>query len=276
MTSPVDESGVVSRETSLASGPSGASRARSPGEASGELASSEAGEVGVDTPGSPPSAAREVFGAGLDTAVRYAELLADTGVSHGLIGPREVPRLWARHLLNCGVVAELLPQNTGLVDVGSGAGLPGVVIAIARPDVDVTLVEPMARRVAWLVDTVERLGLDNVSVRRGRAETFHGHLTAPVVTARAVAALDRLATWCAPLVEDDGHLLALKGRSAVEEVAAARQMLDAAGVTAVSIVEVGGEVLAQPTTVVDLTVRRPDVVAPAAPRRRSRSRRRRG
>ncbi|WP_343447937.1 16S rRNA (guanine(527)-N(7))-methyltransferase RsmG [Micromonospora schwarzwaldensis] len=170
-------------------------------------------------------AARALFGDRLDLAAAYAELLATEGVLRGLIGPRETPRLWDRHLLNCAVVAERIPEGASVIDVGSGAGLPGLVLAIARPDLTVTLVEPLARRVAFLVEAVQRLGLTrSVRVFRGRAdEAAAGSrdrepLSADIVTARAVAPLDRLAGWCLPLMAPGGRLLALKGASAAEEI----------------------------------------------------------
>src|SRR5699024_6719596 len=143
-------------------------------------------------PSRPPSVASEIFGNRLPLAERFAHLLADTGVSHGLIGPRETPRLWERHLLNCGVVESVLPHRTRLLDVGSGAGLPGLVLAIARPDVEVVLIEPMLRRSTWLTDAVQELGLGNVQGLRGKAQDFWGKTRAPVVTARAVARLGEL------------------------------------------------------------------------------------
>jgi len=173
----------------------------------------------------PPAvaaAARAAFGDRLELAQRYAELLATTGTDRGLVGPREVPRLWERHLLNCAAVAPLLPPAGVVVDVGSGAGLPGLVLALARPDVQVVLLEPMQRRVAWLEEVVEELGV-GVEVVRGRAEECG--LTAATVTARAVAPLERLAAWCLPLVRPGGTLLAMKGRSAPEELATAAPAL---------------------------------------------------
>ncbi|HMO11282.1 MAG TPA: 16S rRNA (guanine(527)-N(7))-methyltransferase RsmG, partial [Actinotalea sp.] len=158
---------------------------------------------------------------------RFGELLADEGLVRGLIGPREVPRLWERHLLNCAAVAAHVPAGV-VADVGSGAGLPGVVVAALRPDVRVVLVEPMARRVAWLETVVRELGLDT-EVARARAEDLHGRLLVDGVTARAVAPLDRLATWTLPLLRESGELLALKGESASEELRAARPALRALG-----------------------------------------------
>jgi 16S rRNA (guanine527-N7)-methyltransferase len=147
------------------------------------------------------------------------QLLATAGVVRGLIGPREAPRLWDRHLLNCVVLTELVPVGVSVTDVGSGAGLPGIVLAVARPDLTMTLVEPLARRTAFLTEAVADLGLDNVTVLRGRAEELVGKLApAQVVTARAVAPLDRLAAWCLPLTAMGGRLLAMKGASAAAEV----------------------------------------------------------
>lgn len=165
--------------------------------------------------------AERVFGDRLPLARRYAEHLVTTGVERGLIGPREAPRIWDRHVLNCAVVAELVPDGARLVDVGSGAGLPGIPLALARPDLQVALVEPLARRVDWLVEVVADLGLD-VRVDRGRVEEtavrrrWEG---ADVVTARAVAPLHRLAGWALPLLRTGGRLLAVKGASAPEEIA---------------------------------------------------------
>jgi 16S rRNA (guanine527-N7)-methyltransferase len=175
----------------------------------------------VPDPGTA-SAARDVavFGERLPLALRYAEHLATSGVDRGLIGPREAPRIWERHVLNCAVVAELVPDGAHLVDVGSGAGLPGIPLALVRPDARVVLVEPLARRVEWLREVIADLGVA-VEVERGRAEEdvvrrrWEG---ADVVTARAVAPLARLAGWCLPLVRPGGQLLAVKGAAAADEV----------------------------------------------------------
>ncbi|MFO6452260.1 MULTISPECIES: 16S rRNA (guanine(527)-N(7))-methyltransferase RsmG [unclassified Aeromicrobium] len=165
-----------------------------------------------------------MFGERLPLAERYAELLATSGVERGLIGPREVDRLWERHLFNCAAPVARVPHGATVADVGAGAGLPGMVWAIARPDLHVTLIEPLLRRTTWLEEVVADLGLeDQVTVLRSRAEDVDQ--TFDVVTARAVAALDKLARWCMPLVRPGGLLLALKGRSAAEEVEAARATL---------------------------------------------------
>lgn len=155
---------------------------------------------------------------------RFAGLLATEGVVRGLIGPREVPRLWDRHLLNCALLAPLAPADCTVADLGSGAGLPGLVLAIARPDLRVTLVEPMARRVAFLEEARHDLGLTSVEIVRGRAEECGGR-TFEVVTARALAALPQLLRWGMPLVADGGQLLAMKGSSAADEIAASSAQL---------------------------------------------------
>ena len=187
---------------------------------------------------------------------RYAELLATAGVERGLIGPREVPRLWDRHLLNCAVAVPLVPENADVIDVGSGAGLPGIVWAIVRSDITVTCLEPLQRRATFLEEAVTELGLaGRVQVVRARAEDIvrgRGPVTslrARVVTARAVAPLERLAGWTVPLVQPGGELLALKGRSAAEEVEASRSVLERLGIVEVDIVEVG-EGVVDPATIV--------------------------
>jgi 16S rRNA (guanine527-N7)-methyltransferase len=173
---------------------------------------------------SVPESAREVFGDRWTVAASYADLLASDGVSRGLIGPREAPRLWERHLFNCAVVDELLARDAEVCDIGSGAGLPGLVLAIRRPDLRVTLVEPLLRRTTFLTEAVERLGLDNVSVVRERAENLHGTVGFDVVTSRAVAPLPRLLAWSLPLVRPGGSVLAIKGASAHREVTQVREL----------------------------------------------------
>jgi 16S rRNA (guanine527-N7)-methyltransferase len=189
----------------------------------------------------------------MPSAVRFVEILADTGVSHGLIGPREVPRLWERHVLNCAVIEDAFPQGALLIDVGSGAGLPGIALAIARPDLDLHLVEPMQRRTDWLTATAADLEIDNVTVHRGRAEELVGTLSAPWVTARAVARTAKLARWCVPLLEARGTLVAMKGRSAREELDADRRDLTKLGLVEATVTEHGAEILEEPTLTVDLT-----------------------
>ena len=203
-------------------------------------------------PPAAPEGAAGVFGDRMPLAVRFAEILADTGVSHGLIGPREVPRLWERHILNCAVIADAFVPGSRVVDVGSGAGLPGVVLAIVRPDLDVHLVEPMMRRTQWLEGVVADLGLDSVTVHRGRAEEFAGALSAPYVTARAVARLDKLARWCVPLLEPKGVLVAMKGRSAATELAEDRRALARLGLADVVVTGHLSALLDEPVLTVDL------------------------
>lgn len=202
-----------------------------------------------------PEQAREVFGERFADAVRYAELLADAGVGRGLIGPREVPRLWERHLLNCGVLSDVVPENVSVCDVGSGAGLPGIPLALARGDLRITLLEPLLRRTTFLEEAVALLGLDNVTVVRGRAEEMIGHLPAvDVVTARAVAPLDRLAGWGLPLLRPHGEMLALKGDTAEEELRAARAALHRLGAVETSVVQAGVGRVDPPSTVVRVRV----------------------
>lgn len=192
-----------------------------------------------------------------ESLTRYAGLLATAGVERGLIGPREVPRLWDRHLLNCAVAVPLVPERADVIDVGSGAGLPGIVWAIVRSDITVTCLEPLQRRATFLEEAVTELGLTGrVQVVRARAEDIvrgRGPVTslrARVVTARAVAPMERLAGWTVPLVQPGGELLALKGRSASEEVEASRSVLERLGIVSVEIVECGEGVVDPVTTVV--------------------------
>ncbi|MCE6997073.1 16S rRNA (guanine(527)-N(7))-methyltransferase RsmG [Saccharothrix sp. S26] len=196
--------------------------------------------------------AKKVFGDHYDKAVAFTALLSRHGVERGLIGPREVDRLWERHVLNSAVVAELIPEGARVVDVGSGAGLPGLPLAIVRPDLELTLLEPMARRVAWLTECVDVLGL-KVTVLRGRAEEgpVRERLSgSDVVTARAVAPLERLTRWCLPLLRPGGRLVALKGESAAEELERDAEAVRRAGGIRPRVTTCGGEVLELPTTVV--------------------------
>lgn len=201
-------------------------------------------------------AAERIFGGQLDLAKRYVEHLATSGIERGLIGPREVPRLWSRHVLNCAVVAELIDDGAKVADVGSGAGLPGLCLAIARPDLYLTLIEPLERRVVWLEEVVMDLGLSNVEIIRSRAEAAIGEVECTVVTARAVSALKTLAPLTIPLLGGQGELLAIKGRSAEEEIATAGKTIRNLGGYETSIVIAGQDVLEEPTTVVRVKVKR--------------------
>ena len=196
--------------------------------------------------------AERLFGDRLELAERFVAMLAEQGPERGLIGPREVERLWERHLLNCALMVDAIdPEATTLADVGSGAGLPGVVIAIARPDLSVTLIETMQRRATWLEEVDAELGL-GLEVLRVRAEDLHGQRSFDVVTARAVASLDKLARWTLPLVIDDGVLLAMKGSSAGDEVEKAQKVLSRLGGVDPTISLHGVGEVEVPTTVVQV------------------------
>ena len=217
-------------------------------------------------------AAEKLFGTRLPLAERYAELLATEAVVRGLIGPRETPRLWDRHLLNCAAVAELVPEGASVADVGTGAGLPGIVLAVARPDLTVTLIEPLARRTAFLSEAVTALGLERTTVVRARAEECVGNVSrADIVTARAVAPLDRLAGWCLPLVTIGGRLLALKGASAEAELTEHADALDRLGAGTATVRRCGEGLLAEPTTVIEVVRERE--IAPAGRRKKADGRR---
>jgi 16S rRNA (guanine527-N7)-methyltransferase len=200
-----------------------------------------------------PEVADAIFGRAAPKAEQYARLLAGPGVDRGLIGPNEIPRVWERHLLNCAVVADLVPRPCSLVDVGSGAGLPGIVLALVLPDAEITLLEPMARRADFLGECVRELGLGNVRVRRARAEELSGTLLADVVTARAVAPLGRLAVLAVGLLRPGGIVLAIKGAKAGQEVHAARDVLTRLGVQDVEVLRAGSGKVDPAATVVRLT-----------------------
>lgn len=201
--------------------------------------------VSRETPG-----ATTYFGDDLSSINRFIDLLASWGIERGLIGPREVPRLWERHVLNSAAVIPRVPMAAAVADVGSGAGLPGLVWAIARPDLDVTLIEPLLRRTTFLSEVVTELGLGNVRVVRGRAPDVEAG-PFDVVTARAVADLGRLGSWCLPLVRPGGVLLALKGQSAAEEVAMWTEALRGQGATDIVVSSYGDA--SMPTTVVEVS-----------------------
>jgi 16S rRNA (guanine527-N7)-methyltransferase len=217
-------------------------------------------------PGAPPSA-RDVFGPALPMAARYAAMLAGPGVERGILGPREAARLWDRHLLNCAPLAELISPRSSVIDVGSGGGLPGIVLAMLLPEAEVVLLEPMARRAVFLEECVRVLGLSNAVVCRCRAEEAVGDFVADVVTARAVAPLDRLASLTLPLVRPGGLVLALKGAGAEPEVQRAQPALRKAGVSEVAVVRAGVGRVVPPPVVVCLTAGLGNV--PAVARRRT-------
>jgi 16S rRNA (guanine527-N7)-methyltransferase len=193
------------------------------------VSASSAGVVSRETDGPSNDLLGQVFGPRIEAVRRYANLLATVGVERGLIGPREIPRIWSRHILNCAVVAPALRTHASVCDLGSGAGLPGVVLALARPDLHITLLEPMLRRATFLSEVVAELDIA-VEVVRARAETARGSMRVNYVTARAVAPLDRLVSWALPLCLPGGELVALKGASAAEELERVQPVLRRLGV----------------------------------------------
>lgn len=203
-------------------------------------------------PGPEPIVAAEIFGPRFATAERYAEMLATAGVERGLLGPREVDRIWDRHLLNSAAVAEVLEHGERIVDIGSGAGLPGIPLAIARPDLKVILLEPLLRRSEFLKEVVAELGL-TVEVVRGRAEepwVREQFGERDVAVSRAVAALDKLTKWSMPLLRPGGRMIAIKGERAPEEVEEHRRGMAALDAVDVRVVTCGASYLRPPATVV--------------------------
>jgi 16S rRNA (guanine527-N7)-methyltransferase len=201
----------------------------------------------------PVEVARELYAVQFPLLSRYVDILALTGVTWGLLGPREAERLWDRHILNSAALSGLITPNSTVADVGSGAGLPGIPLALLRPDLGITLIEPLLRRSTFLTQTVEELGIgDRVEVVRSRAEDHRQ--TYDVVVARALAPLDRLIGWCDPLRSPDGVILALKGSSAADELASSRRALEAAQLDA-EVLTVRAHPDAEPATVVRLSAR---------------------
>jgi 16S rRNA (guanine527-N7)-methyltransferase len=199
----------------------------------------------------PTAEAVAEFGDSLGKAQRYVELLASDGVTRGLIGPRETSRLWDRHLVNCALVADLVPERGELVDIGSGAGLPGIVLAMLRPSLHVVLLEPLLRRAVFLQECVSALDLPNATVVRARAEEkAAARISADVATARAVAPLDRLVGWAAGLLRPGGQLLAIKGQSAEAELEAAEPVLSRLGVQSAEVLQAGRGRVISATTIV--------------------------
>jgi len=191
-----------------------------------------------------------VFSHLLPLAEQFADLLTREATVRGLIGPREVPRLWDRHILNCAVITDLMPPGSSVCDLGSGAGLPGIALAIRRPDLQVTLVEPLLRRTTFLDLATSTMELTNVSVHRGRAEELHGEAVFDVVTSRAVAPMDRLTRWSMPLVNGGGLFLAMKGATAEQELESAARIIGRLGGVDPQVVSVGEEWVSPPVTVV--------------------------
>jgi len=208
--------------------------------------------IGVEA---EPAVAETLFGDRIELARRFAAALAEHGEERGLIGPQELPRLWTRHVLNCAIAAPLFPAGGRVGDVGSGAGLPGLVLAIARPDVMWELIEPMERRVTWLNEQVSTLGLENVTVHRARAEEAGVEGVLDAVTARAVSALRTLIPWTAPLARDGGELILLKGRNADAEITAAQKQIRKFHLSDVRVEVLGEGILAEETRVVRALVR---------------------
>ena len=200
-----------------------------------------------------PAAAVVIFGDQIDQARSFAQTLANDSDELGLLGPRELDKLWSRHILNSAVVAELVSPGVKVADVGSGAGLPGIPMAIARPDADFVLIEPMERRSSWMLEVVEDLGLKNVRILRSRAEDVP-ELDFDIVTARAVAALDKLLKMCVPLLKPGGALIALKGSKAAEEIANSKKLEKKLGISSFEKLVCGEKFLAEPTSVVKTTL----------------------
>ena len=220
----------------------------------------------------PPDTAEAIFGPRVGLAQRYAELLADTGVEWGLLGPHEVERLWERHLLNCGAAAELLQPGERVADIGSGAGLPGIALAIAEPGLDIVLIESLLRRSEFLRMAVSELGLD-IQVLRGRAEEPAVRANAgnrDAVVSRAVAPLDKVARWSMALLRPDGRMLAIKGERASDELREHRRVMTSLGAADARVVECGVELLSPPTTVVVARRGKPTPIRDARRRRSNR------
>lgn len=200
----------------------------------------------------PPAGTEEFFGAAYPAAQRYAQHLATTGIEWGLIGPREIDRLWTRHILNYAVVAEFIDDSDVVGDVGSGAGLPGIPIALLRPEAQVVLIEPMERRVEWLKMVVDDLGLDNVRIVRARVEELVDEEMFTVVTSRAVKAMTTLIEWTHEVMGPEGRILALKGASVEAELAKTKKLLKRYRLSQPEIHIVDGGILDVPSRVVEI------------------------
>ncbi len=205
-----------------------------------------------------PSVAGRLFGARLSLAEQYVAALRSTGIEHGLVGPREADRMWERHVINCALAAGSFDPDSAIADLGTGAGLPGIVLAIARPDLHVHLVEPLHRRIVWLERTVAALHLTNVTLHEDRAESVAGQLQVRHTTARAVARLAALTLWSRPLLAEGGSLIAVKGASAETELAADWPAMQRAGAGRAQVQVVGDElvtagIVGEPTRIVEVT-----------------------
>lgn len=200
------------------------------------------------------AAVATLFGDRLEKAHQFVAHLATSGIERGLLGPREIPRLWSRHVLNCAVIEGLISRDARIADVGSGAGLPGLALAIAREDLEVILIEPLERRTVWLNEVVRDLRLENVTILRARAEQVRGNVSVDYVTARAVSALVGLLDLTLPLLEGEGTLLAIKGASAPAEIEKAQKVLKRFPVKSIETVVAGEGLLADPTTVVKVSL----------------------
>lgn len=202
-----------------------------------------------------PASAPTIAGERIETLRAFAQDLGVRGEPLGLIGPLEPARLWTRHILNSALLAPLIAPSSRVADIGTGGGMPGLVLAIVRPDAHFVLIEPMERRCAWLSEQVDRLALTNVEVMRGRAEEYHGAFEVDQVTARAVTALRKLVPLTAPLLRDGGELLLLKGVSVEEEIAAASKVLRKFQVHDLTVVELGEGLIDETTRVLQARVR---------------------
>lgn len=229
------------------------------------LGGEERGNAASPPPVTPQNA-HDLLGARTEKMAEYVRHLCDTGVSHGLMGPREVPRMWERHVLNCAVVHPGIPEDAAVADIGAGAGLPGLVLAIARPDLQLTLIEPLLRRTVWLERVSDELGLSNVRILRGRAEEFWGKESFDVVTSRAVARLGELARWSLPLVNRGGEMFVLKGSRAADELKNDAPVLQRLRVSSAEIEEWGVGVVDPATVTVRLQV---DGIAPQLTRKQA-------
>jgi 16S rRNA (guanine527-N7)-methyltransferase len=196
-----------------------------------------------------PESAKSIFGSGIETARAYVKALARDSDLLGLLGPRELDRIWSRHVLNSAVVAELIQPGSKVADVGSGAGLPGIPMAIVRPSANFVLIEPMERRFNWLLETIDELGIKNVKVLNQRGEDVSEH-DFDVVTARALSGLEKLLRICVPLLRPGGAVLALKGFKAAEEIETAKRLQKKLRIESFEIVVCGQDVLPEPTSVV--------------------------